>query len=93
MKVRDLKNELEKMIDKGSVNRYLTSVSHWTKRIFESDKGQYITRDMLEIDTLENLANIGIVSIRKGGGDNVIAELTPEGKELFRDFTGLGYYL
>jgi len=93
MKVRDLKNELEKMADKGSANRYLNSISHWVKRIFDSDKGQCVTRDFQEIDTLENLANLGIVSLRKGSGDNIIAELTDSGKELLRDFTGLGYYL
>ena len=81
------------MADKGSATKYLNSISHWIKRIFDSDKGQYITRDFNEIDTLENLANLGIVALRKGDSDNIIAELTHEGKELFRDLTGLGYYL
>ncbi len=93
MKVRDLKNELEKSADKNSVNKYLTSVSHWVRRIFDSGNGQYTTRDFNEIDTLETLAGIGIISLKKGSGDNIVAELTEEGRELFRDFTGHGYYL
>ena len=93
MKVRDLKNQLENTTDKGSINKHLTSISHWLKRIFDSDKGQYATKDFNEIDTLENLANFGIVSLKKGGGDTIVAELTKDGRELLQDFTGLGYYL
>jgi len=93
MKVRDLKNQLENTTDKGNVNRYLISISHWLKRIFDSDKGQYATRDFGEIDTLENLANFGIITLRKGSGDTIVAELTKDGRELLQDFTGLGYYL
>lgn len=91
MKVRDLKEMLEKS---GSGNsRALTSVSHWVKKVFESDKGRYTTMDLIEVGALENLAGLGIVSLEKGDDDNIIAELTKEGKELMRDFTGLGYYL
>jgi methionine aminopeptidase len=93
MKVRDLKTELEKNIDKAKVNKYMTSVSHWIKRIFESDKGRYVTRDFNEIDTLETLAGMDLISLRKGDGDNIIAELTDSGRELHQDFTGHGYYL
>ena len=93
MKVRDLKNELEKNTDKMKVNKHLTSISHWIKRIFDADKGQYVTRDFNEINTLETLTGLRIISLRKGSGDDIIAELTEEGRELFRDFTGHGYYL
>lgn len=93
MKVRELKGSLEQQVDKVKLNPMMTSISHWVRRIFDSPKGQLTTYNFGDIDTLEKLAEIGLVSLKKGGGDNVIAELTEGGRELYRDFTALGYYL
>ncbi|MBI3259227.1 MAG: hypothetical protein HYZ54_07130 [Ignavibacteriae bacterium] len=93
MKIRDLKNNLEQNLNKVRANKYVNSISHWIKKIFDSEKGQYNTNDFNEINTLENLAGIGIVSLTKSPADEVIAELTPEGKELHKDFIAHGYYL
>ena len=92
MNVRNLKTTLE---EKGSknANSTLTALSHWVRRIFDSDKGQLETASIEDIETLEKLVNMGIVSLRRGGGDNIIAELTKDGRELYMDFVKLGYYL
>ena len=94
MDVRTLKNTLEEKAGKDSSNKMLTTVSHWMKRIFESNKGQYETRDFNDIEALEKLVALNIVALKRGSGrDNIIAELTKDGKELHMDFTKLGYYL
>lgn len=93
MDVRKLKNTLEERADKPKVNNMLTSVSHWVRRIFDSNKGQYETADFNDIETLEKLVELGIVSMRRGSDNSIVAELTKEGKELYMDFTKLGYYL
>ena len=93
MDVRTLKNSMEEKAGKTNANSLLTSVSHWMKRIFDSGKGQYETRDFNDVEALEKLVEFGIVTLRRGSGDNIIAELTKDGKELYMDFMKLGYYL
>ncbi len=94
MDVRTLKNNMEQHAGKSDTNNMLTSVSHWVRRIFDSNKGQYETGDITEIDTLQKLVDLGIVQMKKGAEKGlIIAELTKDGRELHMDFVKLGYYL
>jgi hypothetical protein len=93
MKVRDLKSRLESSAGRAKINQLLTNVSHWMKLVNESPSGTYAADNMRDIEALEKLAGLGLVAMKKGGGTAILAELTNDGKELYRDFMGLGYYL
>lgn len=94
MDVRQLKTILEERNPGGNANKQLTTISHWVKRIFDSDKGKHEAGDITEVDTLQKLADLGIVQMKKGSEKGLIlAELTKEGRELYMDFMKLGYYL
>lgn len=92
MDVRKLKTTMEQKGNKNASNT-LTSVSHWVRKIFDSNKGQLETSSIEDMETLEKLVHLGIVSLKRGSGDMIITELTKEGRELYMDFVKLGYYL
>ena len=87
MKVKDLKERLITLGADRNVTNTLTSISHWTKAIFMASEGKYAAGPEKDVAMLKKLEALGLVEVEGGA-----ARLTKDGKELYMDFLGHGYY-
>lgn len=88
MKVRDLKNTLNIVMDETKVDGMLTKISHWTKKL---SAGPYTTANPTEQRNLSNLEDLKIVTLKEEGLQSTV-ELTKDGKELYQDFFNMAYF-
>ncbi len=91
MKVRDLKNRLEILIEESKVMPQLIKISHWVNKIHKEKNGEYMTTEPSEIAALKQIGKLGIFELEDQKGATFV-KLTEEGKELCNDFVGHGYF-
>jgi len=91
MKVRQLSDALAITHGEGKVNQLLTVISHWTKKLFDSPETEYITSNEKDMKSLYFLRELKIIELAENAGQ-ATAKLTKEGKDLYWDFLGKGYY-
>jgi len=90
MKIKNLLTVLELEMGNKETTKTLISTSHWVSAIFQAK--YYVVGNPKDIRMIRKLEVLGIVKMRKRGQE-VVATLTKEGRELYQDFYKHGYYL
>lgn len=90
MKVRELKNFLELKAGEAEAGAALKGFSHWVSAIFQAK--EYVTSNPKDETSLKQLESLGIVELTREKGQ-LVAVLSPSGRELYKDFYAHGYFI
>lgn len=74
----------------GKTKPQVRAIAHWVNMIRNTDG--YATGNPKDMTSLEKLRDMGLIDMKWHEGD-VIATLTPKGKELDKVFFQTGYYV